>query len=127
MHCIVEAEGKESLANGMKSLVSRFARMVNRVFNHTGKVMAGRYHARVLKTPKEVRNAIAYVLLNHRRHCKNAPAWIDLCSSGEWFTGWKDAYTPLPSRVCEVAAATVWLLTTEWRRHRRIGVYEVPG
>ena len=127
VHCIVEADGKESLGNGMKSLVARFARAVNRVFDRTGKVMEGRYHLAVLKTPKQVRNAIAYVLLNHRHHQSRAKAWIDDFSSGEWFDGWKDVWVPVPSRVCEVAAATLWLLTTGWRRYRRIAVHEVPG
>ena len=33
-----------------------------------GRVLADRYHARPLRTPTEVRRAIAYVRDNHRKH-----------------------------------------------------------
>ncbi len=68
VHLIVEAADTEALGRGMMSVASRLGRAVNRVFSRTGRVLADRYHARVLKTPREVRNALAYVLLNARRH-----------------------------------------------------------
>jgi hypothetical protein len=37
-----------------------------------GPVLHGRYHLRVLRTPREVRNALAYVLLNARKHWPGA-------------------------------------------------------
>src|SRR2546425_12240207 len=64
LHMVVESSGKEALARGMKAVASRFARAVNRIFGRTGPVLFGRYHLRVLRTPREVRNALAYVLLN---------------------------------------------------------------
>lgn len=67
LHLIVEAADAEALGRGMMSIASRLARAVNRVFARTGKVLSDRYHSRVLKTPREVRNALAYVLLNARR------------------------------------------------------------
>jgi REP element-mobilizing transposase RayT len=67
-HLIVEARGREALARGMKSIAARLARAVNRVFSRSGPVLDGRFHHRVLRTPREVRNALAYVLLNARRH-----------------------------------------------------------
>src|SRR5882672_7881965 len=68
LHLVVEAAGKEALAGGMKSVAARLARAVNRVFRRKGPVLFGRYHLRVLRTPREVRNALAYVLLNVRKH-----------------------------------------------------------
>jgi len=55
---------------------------------------ADRYHLHVLRTPREVRNALAYVLLNARRHLAKrglrlAHAIIDPASSGRWFDGWR--------------------------------------
>ena len=47
-HLIVEAGGAHALANGMKSLASLFAFAVNRGLGRTGKVLADRYHRRVL-------------------------------------------------------------------------------
>jgi REP element-mobilizing transposase RayT len=68
VHLVVEAAGKEALGRGMKSVGIRLARAVNRVFGRRGPVLFGRYHLRVLRTPREVRNALAYVLLNARKH-----------------------------------------------------------
>jgi hypothetical protein len=52
----------------MKSIAARLARAVNRVFRRSGPVLIGRYHLRALRTSREVRNALAYVLLNVRKH-----------------------------------------------------------
>ena len=68
VHFVVEAAGKEALGRGMKAVGIRLARTVNRVFERTGPALFGRYHLRVLRTPREVRNALAYVLLNARWH-----------------------------------------------------------
>ena len=68
VHLIVEAAGKLALACGMKSIAARVARAANRVFRRRGPVLADRYHRHTLRTPREVRRAIAYVLLNARRH-----------------------------------------------------------
>ena len=63
---IVEATSQRDLAAGMKSVGARLARAVNRVFRRRGPVLLDRYHLHVLRTPREVRRAIAYVLLNAR-------------------------------------------------------------
>ncbi|MCY3819094.1 MAG: hypothetical protein OXH52_06990, partial [Gammaproteobacteria bacterium] len=69
-HFLIEAAGARRLANGMKSLAARFARCVNRVFGRKGRVLAGRFHHVLKRTPTEVRRALAYVLLNARqRYC----------------------------------------------------------
>src|SRR5262245_15691904 len=70
LHLIVEASSSQDLGRGMKSVAARVARAVNRVFARRGPVLADRYHRRVLHTPREVRNALAYVLLNARKHWK---------------------------------------------------------
>jgi REP element-mobilizing transposase RayT len=51
VHLIVEAASASDLASGMKSIGSRLARAVNRVFGRTGPVLADRYHLHVLRTP----------------------------------------------------------------------------
>ena len=68
IHLIVEADGAEALAVGMHALEVRLARRLNRFFERRGKLFADRYHARHLETPREVRNAIRYVLSNQRAH-----------------------------------------------------------
>src|SRR5262252_8495835 len=73
-HLIVEATNRDALGRGMKAVGSRLAYAVNRVTQHTGRVLADRYHLRLLPTPKEVRNALRYVLLNARHHLGKARA-----------------------------------------------------
>ena len=136
-HFLVEAQGKVCLANGMKSLGARFARCVNRVFERAGRVLADRFHHVVKRTPTEVRRALAYVLLNVRKHFwqrrrREPPVVLDGASSGLWFDGWKGRAPPAgryadPGRECEVAPARSWLLTRGWRRIGLIDPAEVPG
>ena len=134
VHLIVEAAGKQALGRGMKSVAIRLARAVNRVLSKTGPVLLGRYHVRALRTPREVRNALAYVLLNARKHWKERtgsapPMRLDEASSGHWFKGWKRSprgptqATPIR----DVALARSWLLRTGWRRHGLVDPLEVPG
>ena len=73
-HLIVEAAGKQALGRGMKSISARLARAVNRVYGRSGPVLHGRYHLHALKTPREVRHALAYVLLNARKQLEAARA-----------------------------------------------------
>ena len=137
-HFLVEAQGKVCLANGMKSLGARLARCVNRVFERAGRVLADRFHHVVKRTPTEVRRALAYVLLNVRKHFwqrrrREPPVVLDGASSGLWFDGWKGRAPPPrgryadPGRDCEVAPARSWLLTNGWRRIGLIDPAEVPG
>ena len=70
IHLVVEADGKEALTRGMQGLTIRLARAINRALERKGKVFADRYHARVLKTPTEVRNAVEYVFKNYAKHLK---------------------------------------------------------
>jgi hypothetical protein len=63
-HLIVEASDRKALGRGMKSPASLFAFAVNRALGRTGRVLADRYHLRILTCPRQVRNALAYVFLN---------------------------------------------------------------
>jgi hypothetical protein len=76
-HPIVEASDRDSLGRGMKSLAARFAPAVNRALGRTGRVLADRYHLRILTCPRQVRNALAYVLLNARRHAAKRIAQLE--------------------------------------------------
>jgi REP element-mobilizing transposase RayT len=132
VHLIIEAAGKEALARGMKSIAARIARAVNRVFAREGPALFGRYHLRALRTPREVRNALAYVLLNARKHWRERhgsppPERMDEASSGRWFDGWRRAVGLLGWREPpDVARPHTWLLRVGWRRHGLIDPAEVP-
>jgi len=132
VHLIVEASSARDLACGLKAIAARFARAVNREFDRVGRVLADRCHIHVLRTPREVRNAIACVLMNARRHFAKRGralpriACIDPASSGRWFSGWRTgppAFHDPPA----VAAPRTWLLSIGWRRRGLIDRAEVPG
>lgn len=134
VHLIVEADSKRALSSGMNGLGSRMARRLNEVAGRRGAVFGDRYFARVLETPWQTRNAIAYVLLNYRRHmscdgrCSLTPQ-VDGYSSGGWFDGWMEKQKtspPAEERDC-IAPAKSWLLRRRWRRYGLISLREVPG
>ena len=138
-HLVCEAASAEALGRGMQGLGVRLARGVNRLVGRRGALLAERYHVRILRTPREVRNVLSYVLLNGRRHAAQggvrlARHWIDPCSSAAWFDGWREpirADEPwvreLLAEPCPTAPARVWLLTTGWRRWGPLAFDEVPG
>jgi REP element-mobilizing transposase RayT len=133
VHLLVEAAGKGAMGRGMKSVAPRLAKAVNRAFGRSGAVLHGRYHIRLLRTPREVRNALAYVLLNARKHWKQAhghppPVWIDAASSGRSFDGWRRGSSGRARiEAPEVAPPRTWLLRIGWRRHGLVSLGEVPG
>jgi REP element-mobilizing transposase RayT len=139
VHFIVEAKNAEALSAGVRSLAIRIARYVNELLSRQGPLWDGRWHGRALRTPRDVRNALLYVLANFRKHARRPPrAGIDPYSSGAWFDGWRgwqpmsDAPPPFALRgppVAEtgVSAPTSWLARTGWRRHGLLGLDEVPG
>jgi len=133
VHLIVEATSARDLACGMKSIGARVARAVNRIFRRRGPVLADRFHLHVLRTPREVRNALAYVLLNARRHLAKRgrrllAAAVDPASSGRWFAGWaRRAHSEPPDISAPIAQPHTWLLHLGWRRHGLISPTEVPG
>ncbi len=132
VHLLVEADDKLRLSRGMSGLAIRVARAVNGLLHRHGAVWADRYHAHVLRTPREVRHGLVYVLMNL---CKHAPARADLdpCSSVFWFRGWnEDVELEEPPGWTAgdgppVAAAETWLLTAGWRRLGLIDPREQPA
>src|SRR5262245_45496999 len=83
LHLICEATDRAALRRGLQGLAIRIARALNKLWRRKGKVFADRYHDRVLTSPREVRNAIVYVMGNARHHAAagrmvRAPHAIDL-------------------------------------------------
>ena len=125
VHLIVEAGSKNTLMRGLRGLGIWLARRVNEELGRHGRVLADRYHARRLATPREMRNALVYVLQNHLHH-RRSRSIVDECSSARWFVGWVEplpaADTPAP-----VAQAQTWLGRTGWRRYGPIRFDEGPA
>jgi hypothetical protein len=115
LHLMVEADDSHTLSRGLQGLAVRCARAVNRCARRRGRVWAHRYHARALGTPREVRRALVYLLLNFRKHLRAAPG-VDSRSSGPWFTGWRGQPHQLVSGPSPVAQPRTWLASFGWQR-----------
>jgi REP element-mobilizing transposase RayT len=70
VHLVVEAATTQALTSGMKAIAIRLARGMNRIMGSRGPVLEDRYHAHVLRTPAEVRRALAYVAGNFASHAR---------------------------------------------------------
>src|SRR5437660_1757111 len=104
-HFIVEAHDKDTLSRGLRGLAIRLARAANRAIGVHGPVWADRYHARDLKTPRAVRNALVYVLMNAKKHGVRLANGIDSFSSAPWFFG----VASDDARDAPVVSARTWL------------------
>ncbi len=135
LHLIVEAGDERSLGQAMKGLAVRVARRVNRRWKRRGTVFPHRYHAEVLRTPTQMRNALLYVLNNSRKHAwqrgEGAPHdQHDPWSSSLAFDGWHDAPTgPDPPDSVGCAPPRSWLRSHGWRERGGgpLSIYAVPG
>src|SRR5512140_3255636 len=109
LHLVVEADSDVALSRGMQGLGVRIAKALNRLMERRGKVFADHYHARILKTPTELVNAIAYVLGNAAHHY--AERGPDRFSSAAYRAEQRERVLSHPR---------AWLLRHGWRRARRV-------
>src|SRR5262249_20352826 len=139
-HLLVEAADRHALTRRMQSFAINAARAINSTDGRRGKVFAYRYHATQVRTPRQARCTLAYVLNNWRHHREDMvlarafEAAVDPYSSGLSFTGWKgrrfrvpEGYTPLP-----VSPPATPLLRYRWTPFGRIvktawGESRTPG
>jgi len=124
LHLVAEAADRLTLTRRMQGFGVRLARSVNAMMGRRrGRVSAERYHVHVLRSPREVRNAIRYVLLNHVKHgmlVGRAGLMVDPYSSGPWFAHWPSNARRAPWSLVTgpppLSEAESWLLLTGWRR-----------
>jgi putative transposase len=127
LHLLVEASDKAGLSSGAQGLSIRIARQLNRHLGRTGSVWNDRYHTRALTSPREVRNALVYVLMNVKKHNPVASDGIDPCSSAPWFDGFLPEQLPTPSPdPPPLPSPRTWLAAHGWRRHGLISLRERP-
>lgn len=93
------------------------------------KVWADRYHDVILRSPRQVRNAVVYVLQNARKYARGRVASaLDAFASGYWFDGWrKRPRVDVEVPECPTSAPRTWLLAKGWRRHGLVGLSEIPA
>jgi putative transposase len=138
VHLVVEADDAAAFSLGMQRLASRIAMAVNALVARHGRVWRERYHRRDLATPRQFRNALVYVVMNHRKHAppgdKEARGRaLDRFSSAIWIDDWKDAAFrdfvreqriragPRPTALPET-----WIARVGWKRHGAIDPREAP-
>jgi REP element-mobilizing transposase RayT len=127
LHLVAEADDTRALSRGLQGLAIRVAKALNRLWRRAGKVFADRFHARVLRSPREVRHVLAYVLCNSNKH-GGPGVQVDWASSGRWFDGWSQGLLQTAAGVPRpVAAARSWLLKLGWRQYGLIDIGEWPG
>jgi putative transposase len=81
LHLIVEADTSRDLSRGVQGLCVRLARALNQALKRGGRVFADHFHAKLLRSPTQLVNAIRYVLGNAGRHY--GEAGVDVFCSEE--------------------------------------------
>src|SRR5690349_9289268 len=76
LHLYCESPSRVALANGMRAFKTSVGRRINAVMRRSGPVFADRYHYEVVKTPKQARAVLCYVMNNWRKH-KADLGWPD--------------------------------------------------
>lgn len=125
LHLIVEAQSADALSSGMRGLAVRLARRINRLLFRRGALWADRWFGVELTSPRQVRNALVYVLQNHAKHSPSHRPGCDPLSSAAGFDGFA---TVQPGATDSRAGPTArtWLLRIGWKRHGLIRQSEVP-
>jgi len=147
VHLLVEADSKQALSRGMQGLAIRIARQVNRLVSRSGKLWADRFFSRALSSPRSVRNALAYVLNNFKKHRAAGAAQIDPYSSAPYFAGFRELRgkppwdlpcsrrlpltpqgVPPPAFDDEIPIleACTWLARVGWRKAGLVAIAEGP-
>jgi REP element-mobilizing transposase RayT len=134
IHLVCESDSTLALSRGVQRLSSRIARRVNKLWARKGKLVADRFHGRVLTTPRELRNVLRYVLLNEHKDALIEEGQIlgggfDPCSSAPWFDGWHPSVARPPPEGGDppVTTPTSWLARTGWRRRGLLSASEIPA
>ena len=134
LHFLVEARDRTALSRGLQGLAIRIAKALNRLWRRAGTVFADRYHDRILKTPREVRNALRYVLGNGKKHAAegrevHVPQAIDTYTSTPWFDGFRETIVVrgIAAMPRTITDAHTWMLPIGWRRHGLLSVHDVPA
>jgi REP element-mobilizing transposase RayT len=125
LHLMIEGRDAGDLSAQMRKLFSRIAMSINAAVGRRGSLFRDRHHRHELSTPREVRNALVYILFNARKHARGADArtrreaWAapDAFSSAPWFADWADGRPPIATNT-PLARPETWLARVGWKRGR---------
>lgn len=68
VHLLAEVRDNQTLGKGMQSFGITFSKGINKLQAAKGKVFKTRYHLRKLKSSKEIKNVVGYILGNDVKH-----------------------------------------------------------
>ncbi|HEX3478503.1 MAG TPA: transposase [Kofleriaceae bacterium] len=146
VHLLVEANDRGALSRGMQGFQISAAKHLNAAISkgkpgsrRRGVVFPDRYHAEIITSPRQARNALSYIANNWRKHQEDLRTpmseWtIDWFSSAVMFTGWAEygdepflwrgppTYDPLV-----VYQPRTWLLREGWKKSGPISCREIPS
>jgi REP element-mobilizing transposase RayT len=146
VHMLVEANDRAALSRGMQGFQISAAKHLNAAISkgqpgprRRGAVFPDRYHAEIITSPRQARNALSYIANNWRKHQEDLRApmsgWtIDWFSSAVMFPGWAEygdepflwrgpeTYDPLI-----VYQPRTWLLREGWKKAGTISYREIPS
>jgi REP element-mobilizing transposase RayT len=105
VHLVCESDDVERLGRAMQGLCVRIARALNRWWKRRGTVFDDRYHSRALRTPREVKNVLVYVLHNAHHHGLLLPEGLDPFSSADSFDGWAQSVRARSAPLAPLAIA----------------------
>ncbi len=97
LHLIVESSSTKAFYGAMKSFCSRMgihvrrlgsANLIKKLDEQGLGIFRGRYYIEEIKTPRQMKHALKYVLLNPAKHFKKAP-YLDMFSSSSLFENWQ--------------------------------------
>lgn len=134
LHMLVEAADRHALSRSMKSFAIKMQRALRDRYGC--KLFSHRYHAVQIKSARQARRALAYVLNNWRRHrldwddrARLSTAKLDEFSSAISFKGWRGYQFVAPAGyepLC-VSPPRTWILAAGWRDFGLIDPFETPG
>ncbi len=78
VHLIIESHDKKILARGMRAFGISFSKQLNTLIGATGRVYKERYHLHILKSLREAKHALHYVLQNAKKHKRIDPKAVQL-------------------------------------------------
>jgi hypothetical protein len=84
VHRLVEAANKTALSRGMQGFQVSAAKHINRAYSdqrglerrRRGNVFTDRFHEEVIRTPRQARHTLSYVLNNWRKPARIAEGWL---------------------------------------------------
>jgi REP element-mobilizing transposase RayT len=142
IHLICEALSLSVLMNSMKSLTSRMGihlrRLIKEQKHHSNRLevldkeglglFRGRYNLQAIQNPAQMKQTLAYVLLNPAKHFKKAP-YLDAFTSAAIFEDWQkligrelnlnSSLATLKKNLKEfLAPPQLWLTQAGWAKAR---------